>query len=84
MNEKEKAGQHSNLPCCPARYHYFLMGVRLSADVLFGEGTVKIDILSMTNKTAAQRQPQTGAQQQRVRFGREEQQNERAMSFVMK
>lgn len=29
MNEKEKAGQRSNLPCCPARYHYFLMGGRL-------------------------------------------------------
>lgn len=34
MNEKEKAGQHSNLLCCPARYHYFLMGVRLIAIIV--------------------------------------------------
>lgn len=29
MNEKEKAGQHSNLLCCPATgSSYFLMGVQ--------------------------------------------------------
>ncbi len=33
---------------------------------------------------APKRRPQTGAQRQRVRFGSEEQQNKRAMSFAMK
>ena len=57
------------------------MGVRLSADVLFGEGTVKIDILSMTNKTAAQRRHPTASPTQRVAVGKEEQGRGRMTSF---
>lgn len=32
---REKAGQHSKLPCSPVRYHYFLMGRRLLPRWLF-------------------------------------------------
>ena len=44
----------------------------------------KIDILSMIDKTAAQRRHPNRNPAKRLRFGSEEQQNERAMSFAMK
>ena len=47
MNGKEKAGQHSNLPCCPARYHYFLMSVRLIETTLFMLVPVRMCVVYM-------------------------------------
>ena len=50
----------------------------------FWAGSVKTDILTVTEKTAAQRRNPTASPAQRVAVGSEEQQNERAMSFAMK
>ena len=55
--------------------------IRFQRMSFFLEGTVKIDILSMTNKTAAQRRHPTASPAQRVAVGKEEQGRGRMTSF---